>query len=123
MDESMTTESTELLIEGMSCGNCVARVEEALKEVPGVDSVEAAIGRARVVYQPEFASRVELARRIERLGYRVSGADGAGRRGLAGWLQRMALSNARTFGNARLDCCTVGRKKTGGPAAPGAAGS
>jgi copper chaperone CopZ len=115
MDDSVTTESTELSIEGMSCDRCVARVEAALREVPGVESVEAAIGRARVLYQPEFASRVELGRRIERLGYRVVGADGPGRRGLAGWLHRMALSNARAFGNARLDCCTVGRKKTDAP--------
>ncbi len=114
MDEPITTEIADLSIEGMSCDNCVARVEAALKEIPGVESVEAAIGRARVVYQPEFASRVELGRSIERLGYRVAGAGGAGRRGLAGWLQRMAQSNARAFGNGRLDCCTVGRKKPAG---------
>ncbi len=119
MDETVHTESTELSIEGMSCDRCVERVEAAVKEVPGVESVQAAIGRVRVVYQPEFASRIEIGRRIEALGYRIAGADGVRKRGLAGWLERMARSNTAAFGQGELSCCTMGRKKTpaGGPTA------
>ena len=114
MDDSMATESAELSIDGMSCDRCVARVEAALKEIPGVESVEAAIGRARVVYQPEFASRIEMGRRIEALGYRIGGGDGPRKGRFAGWLDRMARSNTAAFGQGELSCCTLGRKKLPG---------
>lgn len=43
----MTT-THELRIEGMSCGHCVATVDEALRQVPGVVEVKVEIGRAWV---------------------------------------------------------------------------
>jgi copper chaperone len=41
---------TELKIDGMTCGHCVAAVKKALEDVPGVTGaqVELATGRARV---------------------------------------------------------------------------
>ena len=43
-----------LVIEGMSCASCVARVEKALKAAPGVESatVNLATERARVTLAP-----------------------------------------------------------------------
>lgn len=43
-------ETTELKVEGMTCGSCVASVIKALKRVPGVQDVEVdlASGIARV---------------------------------------------------------------------------
>jgi copper chaperone CopZ len=111
MDDTLRTESTELAIEGMSCDRCVARVEAALKEIPGVESVDAAIGHARVVYQPELASRTEIGRRIEGLGYRIAGGEAPRKGRIARWLDRMAKANAANFGTGQLSCCTVGRKK------------
>jgi len=114
MDDSIRTESVEFSIEGMSCDRCVARVEAAFREIPGVESVQAAIGHASVVYQPDFVSRIEIGRRIEDLGYRIAATDGVRKGRLAGWLDRMARSNAETFGAGQLSCCTLGRKKKPG---------
>ena len=114
MDDSIRTENTELSIEGMTCDHCVARVEAAVGEIPGVEAVRAAIGHASVVYQPDFVSRIEIGRRIEGLGYRIAVTDGEGKGGLAGWLDRMARSNAKAFGEGTLSCCTMGRKKAPG---------
>ncbi len=111
MDESIRTESAELSIEGMSCESCVARVEAALREIPGVESVQVAVGRASIVYQPDFASRIEMGRRIEALGYRIAGTDGVRKGRVAGWLDRMIRSNDAAFGQGELSCCTIGRKK------------
>ncbi len=111
MDESIRAESTDLSITGMSCQSCVARVEAALREIPGVEAVEVAIGHARVLYQPDFASPIEMGRRIEALGYRIAGADGVRKGRVAGWLDRMARSNDAAFGQGELSCCTIGRKK------------
>ncbi len=76
-----------------------------------MESVQAAVGHASVVYQPDFASRIEMVRRVEALGYRIAGADGVRKGRIAGWLDRMARSNDAAFGNGELSCCTIGRKK------------
>ena len=44
------SETINLSVKGMSCQHCVGRVDKALAEVPGVDSVKVILegGRARV---------------------------------------------------------------------------
>jgi P-type Cu+ transporter len=51
-------ERTDLAIEGMTCASCVARVERALRRVPGVDQAEVnlATERARVVGSAQLAA-------------------------------------------------------------------
>ncbi|OOG22739.1 copper-translocating P-type ATPase [Thioalkalivibrio denitrificans] len=59
----------ELGVEGMSCASCVARVEDAIRQVPGVSdvSVNLATGRARVgLGQAEPGSVVKA---VEAAGY------------------------------------------------------
>ncbi len=62
-----------LAIKGMSCGHCQARVEQALREVPGVSKAEVdlPIGLARVSFDPERTGRAALVRAVERVGYSV----------------------------------------------------
>ncbi len=114
MDDTIRVESTDISIRGMTCDHCVARVEAAVREIPGVEDVRAVIGLARVAYHPEFASRVEIEKRIEGLGYRIMAVDGQRRGRIAGWLDRMARSNKETFGEGRPSCCTLGRTKAPG---------
>lgn len=47
---------TELKIDGMTCGHCVAAVKKALEKVPGVRGaqVELASGRAKVEGDPSL---------------------------------------------------------------------
>lgn len=61
----------ELTIEGMSCGHCVKAVEDALRSVPGVRSVEVRIGLARV---DGDASRDVLVAAIEEEDFEVVGS-------------------------------------------------
>nr|WP_041222977.1 cation transporter [Deinococcus proteolyticus] len=51
---------TELNIEGMSCGHCVAAVEKALRGVPGVELVTVSLeeGRAAVQGNAEQAAMI-----------------------------------------------------------------
>ncbi len=59
----------ELGVEGMSCASCVSRVEDAIRQVPGIAdvSVNLASGRARVVLGGADAATVVGA--VERAGY------------------------------------------------------
>lgn len=62
-----------LPVEGMNCAACAARVEKALKAVPGVKSatVNLVAQKASVEYDPNQATVAELVRAVQELGYRV----------------------------------------------------
>ena len=60
-----------LVVDGMHCASCVARVEKALCDVPGVEgaSVNLATRQANVVYDPTRAAVDAMARSVGRVGY------------------------------------------------------
>lgn len=64
-------ETVELAIEGMSCASCVARIEKALKAIPGVveASVNLATERATVRLARGAVDPAELAVAVRRSGY------------------------------------------------------
>ena len=59
--------TVEIAIEGMHCGGCVKRVEEALKKVPGVKAEKVQIGSARVSVDGTMPEIVIAA--LERIGF------------------------------------------------------
>ncbi|MEI8326523.1 MAG: heavy metal translocating P-type ATPase, partial [Betaproteobacteria bacterium] len=66
-------------IGGMTCASCVARVEKALKRVPGVQdaSVNLATESARVAYAPSEQMEARLRRAVRDAGYEPRAADAA----------------------------------------------
>ena len=70
-----TKEMTTVVIniEGMMCGHCTARVEKALKEVPGVETVTVELkpGRATVTGSADAAVLVKT---VEDAGYKAAAA-------------------------------------------------
>jgi Cu+-exporting ATPase len=66
-------EKVVLPIAGMTCASCVARVEGALRALPGVAeaNVNFATEKARVVYDPGQVSVTEMVRAVANAGYRV----------------------------------------------------
>ena len=64
-------ETTDLVVEGMSCASCVGRVERALAAVPGVLEawVNLASGRARVRHLRDVVSLDRLTAAIDATGY------------------------------------------------------
>ncbi|MCX7800462.1 MAG: heavy metal translocating P-type ATPase [Fimbriimonadales bacterium] len=85
----------DLKIGGMTCASCVAHVERALRQVPGVQeaSVNLATEKASVVFDPELASPEHLAIAVEKAGY-AAVPEGGERtpEGLADLLWASALS-------------------------------
>jgi P-type Cu+ transporter len=75
------TVKTTLNIGGMTCASCVAHVEEALQETPGVvnASVNLATEKATVEYVPGVVGIPEISRAVQEVGYRVEGVEGESR--------------------------------------------
>ncbi|HLE52895.1 MAG TPA: heavy metal translocating P-type ATPase [Anaerolineales bacterium] len=75
-----TTELT-LDVGGMTCASCVAHVEAALNELPGVNEavVNLGLGNARVTYIPGVVTTSAMKRAVSEVGYEASerseGAD------------------------------------------------
>ena len=67
-----TTVKKEILVEGMSCGHCVKRIENALKELEEVESVLVSLEdkKAEIVLK-EQVSDDKLKEVIEDAGYDV----------------------------------------------------
>ena len=60
----------ELSIDGMTCASCVARVEKALKKVPGVEQANVNLATERAWIQPNATvSSQDLIRAIQKAGY------------------------------------------------------
>jgi Cu+-exporting ATPase len=72
MKNSFQRKKIELVVEGMSCASCVARIERKLEKDPGVlkAMVNLATGRAAVEFIPEQISPEQIKKIISGLGYR-----------------------------------------------------
>ncbi|MFZ5558480.1 MAG: heavy metal translocating P-type ATPase [Pseudomonadota bacterium] len=70
---AVATESTELVIEGMTCASCVGSVEKALARVPGVldAAVNLATERAQVRHLAGAVTISDLVAAVEGAGYAV----------------------------------------------------
>ena len=60
-----------LAIDGMTCGDCIRHVSEALKSVDGVDIKEVGIGTARVAYDPAATPDDQLLAAVREAGYQA----------------------------------------------------
>ena len=65
---------TTLRVTGMTCGNCVKHVTQALRDVPGVTAVDVALAeqRARVTHDPARAPVPALVAAVEAAGYEAT---------------------------------------------------
>ncbi len=62
-------ERLNLTIDGMSCGHCVNAVSGALKQLPGVDVEQVAIGTATISYDPSKTSVDQIIDAVNDEGY------------------------------------------------------
>jgi copper ion binding protein len=73
------TQTVRILIEGMSCSACVARVKSGVSQLDGVSSVDVdlATRSARVRFMPAKVSAETIVSTINGMGYRAGPAGDA----------------------------------------------
>lgn len=66
-----------LPVSGMTCASCVAHVENALKELPGVSNVAVnlATEKASLHYDPQLVKLADMQKAVEEVGYNVPAAE------------------------------------------------
>ena len=62
-------EQLQLVIDGMSCGHCVASVRRALGTLDGVEVQDVTVGAARVAYDPARTRADAIAEAVRDEGY------------------------------------------------------
>ncbi|BGP13850.1 hypothetical protein JCM10213_002488 [Rhodosporidiobolus nylandii] len=67
-------ETVQLKVEGMTCGACVASIENGLRDQPGIASIQVALlaERAVVEYDPGLWTPAKLAEEIEDMGFEAA---------------------------------------------------
>ena len=75
--EDKNKDKITLPITGMTCASCVARVEKALKSVPGVEqaSVNFATEKATLVFDPQQVGVNDFRKAVEEAGYGVADVE------------------------------------------------
>ena len=61
----------KLTIDGMSCGHCLNRVQQALGTIPGIQLTSVQIGRATIEYDPATHDPDAIAQAVTKSGYRA----------------------------------------------------
>jgi copper chaperone CopZ len=69
--------SIRMKVDGMSCGHCVGRVQEAVKGLPGARSFEVTVGELEVWADPGRLTPDEVAEAVAALGFEPHPADTA----------------------------------------------
>lgn len=71
---SSETKETSLQITGMTCAACATRIEKGLKKMEGVEeaSVNLALEKSSIKYDPEKLSEIDFEKKIQDLGYGVA---------------------------------------------------
>ena len=62
---------TNLKIDGMSCGHCVASVKNTLSALDGVQVEQVSVGQATIAYDPATTPMDRITKAIEDEGYSV----------------------------------------------------
>jgi len=67
--------TSELKIDGMSCGHCVMSVRKELSKIQNLQVEDVQIGSARVSYDDAKVTSSDLSQAVQEAGYRLVGEN------------------------------------------------
>ncbi|MEX0270429.1 heavy metal translocating P-type ATPase [Leptolyngbyaceae cyanobacterium UHCC 1019] len=74
MTQTPALKTQQMQVGGMDCSSCAMKIEGSVEKLPGIAevSVNVAIGRMVVSYDPQEVSEAEIQKQVTRLGYTVA---------------------------------------------------
>ena len=66
-------ETFKFVVKGMTCNHCKANVENAIKQISGVNKVEANISNSITVIEGDNINPDEIKKTVEGVGYEFGG--------------------------------------------------
>ncbi|MBL8604739.1 MAG: heavy-metal-associated domain-containing protein [Myxococcales bacterium] len=64
-----------VLIEGMTCGGCVAAVERVLARLPSVTGLKVEVGEAQFQYDEALLDEAQVRQSVTRAGFSTEGFE------------------------------------------------
>jgi copper chaperone len=62
-------QTEEFTVSNVKCGGCASAIQNGLKDIPGVDTVEVSVESGTVTITGEQLSRQQLGAKLAELGY------------------------------------------------------
>ncbi|MBC8107716.1 MAG: heavy-metal-associated domain-containing protein, partial [Anaerolineae bacterium] len=74
---SKNSQETALSVEGMHCASCIAHVQKAARQIPGVQNVDVNLARGRAVvrFDPSKTDPGNIAQAVTKAGYQSHAED------------------------------------------------
>ncbi|MBI4411833.1 MAG: heavy-metal-associated domain-containing protein [Deltaproteobacteria bacterium] len=71
-DDTASTKSCDMKIEGMTCGSCEAHVKDAVKDLSLSAEIDVKAGTGKIAYAEGKTTCFELAKKINDAGYKTT---------------------------------------------------
>ena len=113
MSDDVMTASEEIPIRAEGPERRDKELESVLSNLQGVESLRFEKDRIHISFYPQLISLQTIKAEIEKAG--MAPQPKRSKSFIARYLDRMIESNRKSFGNGRLDCCDLNRKKTSKP--------
>jgi len=113
MSNEVMTANEEIPIRADSTDRTKEELESILSHLQGVESLRFEKDRVHISFYTQLISLQAIKAEIEKVGMAPESKKPKGF--FARYLDRMIESNRKSFGNGRLDCCDLNRKKASKP--------
>ena len=110
MIEGLLLEIAEFHLGNQISSQQKEKLSKALSAIEGVESTGIRDSSVSVQYYPDILSKETIRRELVRLGVSLE-KNGKSRNLFKRFVNRLAESNARTFGSEPLDCCKLNTKQ------------
>ncbi len=106
MIDGLVLQNQDFTIEGRIDKSDCKRIEDTLRKITGLATVEVGNAKVAVEFYPDLLSTAAIRSEIETLGYKIE-SKAKSRNPFKRFVNRLIESNEKTFGNETLDCCKL----------------
>ncbi len=100
----------DLLIKRWPNDSSQTKIKDALSDINGVKHVDITEQKIHFEFYPNIVSKNQVTRKISNLGCLIK-TEKQKKGVFSRYIERMAETNKRQFGNERLDCCKLNKRR------------